>query len=54
MTDNKNKDRHGVITDEQVEKIRKLASTIEYGTVTLVFQNGLLIQVDKSEKIRLH
>ena len=54
MADTKRKEKHGVITDEQVEKIRKIASSIEYGTVTLVFQDGLLIQVDKSEKIRLH
>lgn len=54
MAEQKNKTNHGIITDEQIEKIRSLASTIEYGTITLVFQDGVLIQIDKNEKIRLH
>ena len=54
MSGQKKESIHGVITDDQVKRIRELAATIEYGTVTLVFQNGVLIQVDKNEKIRLH
>lgn len=41
------------ISQEQIKLIRELADTIRYGSITLVFQDGMLIQVDKSEKIRI-
>jgi hypothetical protein len=34
-------------------KIREALASIRYGTVTLVVQDGKVIQLDKSEKIRL-
>ncbi len=34
-------------------KIREALFSIRYGTVTLVVQDGRVIQLDKSEKIRL-
>ncbi len=34
-------------------KVREALKTIRYGTVTLVIQDGRVIQIDKSEKIRL-
>ena len=33
--------------------IREALKAIRYGTVTLVIQDGKVIQIDKSEKIRL-
>lgn len=41
------------ITPSQLQQIRELAETIRYGSITLVFQDGILIQIDKSEKIRI-
>lgn len=41
------------ITDTQLKQIQELAETIRYGSITLVFQDGALIQIDKNEKIRL-
>ena len=34
-------------------KIREALKTIRYGTVTLVIQDGRVIQIDRNEKIRL-
>ncbi len=34
-------------------KIREALGEIRYGTITLVIQDGQVIQIDKSEKIRL-
>jgi len=34
-------------------KIREALRQIRYGTVTLVIQDGMVIQIDKNEKIRL-
>ena len=41
------------ITATQLKQIQELAETIRYGSITLVFQDGVLIQIDKSEKIRI-
>lgn len=41
------------ITDTQVEQIRAMAETIGYGSITLVFQDGVLVQIDRNEKIRV-
>lgn len=35
------------------EKIRAALREIRFGTVTLVIQDGKVIQIDKNEKIRL-
>ncbi|MBF0531178.1 MAG: YezD family protein [Deltaproteobacteria bacterium] len=38
----------------QLEKlIREALASIRFGTITLIVQDGRVIQVDKSEKIRL-
>lgn len=42
-----------VITEQQMQTIQKLARTLRYGTLTLVFQDGALLQIDRNEKIRL-
>jgi hypothetical protein len=34
--------------------VRETLTTIRFGTVTLVVQDGRVIQVDKSEKIRIN
>lgn len=33
--------------------LRDALATIRFGTVTLVIQDGLIIQIDKNEKLRL-
>lgn len=41
------------ISPPQVQQIQELARDIRYGTITLVFQDGRLIQIDRNEKIRI-
>lgn len=41
------------ITGQQLNQILALAQTTKYGSITLIFQDGLLIQIDHSEKIRV-
>lgn len=36
-----------------LEKVRKIAEEIRYGSVTLVIQDGVIIQIERQEKIRL-
>lgn len=41
--------------NRDVERVvREALSTIRFGTVTLVVQDGKVIQVDKNEKIRIN
>lgn len=51
--ENKSSERKQVITPEQINKLQELAAQIQYGSLTLVFQQGKLIQIDRSEKIRI-
>ena len=41
------------IPPEQIRKIQELASQLAFGSISLIFQNGKLIQLEKNEKIRL-
>lgn len=35
------------IPSTQIQQIQELAETIRYGSITLVFQDGILIQIEK-------
>lgn len=41
------------ITKEDIEKLYEMAKTLKYGSITLVFQDGILIQIEKNEKVRV-
>ncbi len=43
----------GEWSSELEQKVREALRSIRYGTVTLVIQDGHVIQIDKNEKIRL-
>jgi hypothetical protein len=42
----------GAISDENLKKLLELLKTIKYGSITLVVQDGVVVQVEKNEKIR--
>lgn len=39
--------------DSTLENIRTMLENIKFGTITLVIQDGYVIQLEKNEKIRL-
>lgn len=41
------------ISKEDIEKLYEMAKTLKYGSITLVFQDGKLIQIEKNEKVRV-
>ena len=41
------------VTDQQLRQILEIAKTIRYGSINLIFQDGVLVQIDRSEKIRV-
>ena len=54
MDSDKHFEKHRkAITSEQLRQIEEFANSIHFGSITLVFQDGILIQIEKSEKIRI-
>ncbi|MEK4426768.1 YezD family protein [Solibacillus sp. FSL K6-1523] len=39
--------------EASLENIKEMLATIKFGTITLVIQDGLVVQLEKNEKIRL-
>lgn len=39
--------------DEVAEKIQEMLAGMKYGSITIVVQDGKVIQLEKSEKVRL-
>ena len=48
-----NREKGAAITEEQLKTILSLANATKHGSITLLIQDGRLIQIDHSEKIRL-
>ena len=42
----------GFFKNEEITLIEDLISNLKYGFITLKIQDGVLIQIDKNEKIR--
>ena len=36
-----------------IENVREMLSTMNYGSITLVIQDNVVVQIEKNEKIRL-
>jgi len=41
------------LSPADLQRLLGLISTIKYGSVTLVIQDGKVVQIDKNEKMRL-
>lgn len=41
------------VTEIQLAQIKHYIESIKYGSVNIIIQDGKIIQIDKSEKIRL-
>jgi len=42
-----------IISEENLNKVFEYVKNIQFGAVTLIIQNGKVIQVEKTEKIKL-
>ena len=42
-----------VLKPEQLEELQKIISSVKYGSVTLIIQDGVLLQIEKNEKIKI-
>lgn len=41
------------LTERQLRQLQALAETMRYGSISLIFQDGVLVQIDRNEKIRM-
>ena len=39
--------------EEQIKKLLQVIETINYGSVTVIIQEGNIVQIEKNEKIRI-
>ena len=38
---------------EEVKKVLQMIETIKYGSVTVIIQDGKIVQIEKKEKLRI-
>lgn len=51
---NSNRPIHkNVIQERDLKKIIELLETIQYGSITVIIQDGNILQIEKNEKIRM-
>jgi hypothetical protein len=43
----------GPLSESDLKQLVEILSTVRHGSVTLVIQNGKVVQIEKNEKIRL-
>ncbi len=41
-----------VVNDKELNRIKEYVESIRYGSVNIIIQDGKIVQIDKSEKIR--
>ena len=39
--------------EKVLSKVQKLLSKMKYGSITLIVQDGVVVQIEKNEKVRL-
>ena len=42
-----------VVQEEDLKRLVEIVKTVKYGSVTLVIQDGKIVQIEKNEKMRL-
>jgi len=47
------KEKDNVLSDKKIEIITEFVKSIRFGSVSLIIQDGKIIQIEKHEKIRL-
>ena len=48
----KNENRR-VLNDADIETLERLLKDLKYGSITLIVQDGKIVQIDRNEKYRI-
>lgn len=46
-------EKRQILRNSQIETLEKLLQDMKYGSLTLIVQDGKVIQIDKTEKYRM-
>ena len=46
-------EKRQILRNSQIETLEKLLQDMKYGSITLIVQDGKVIQIDKTEKYRM-
>lgn len=46
-------EKRQTLDNNQIETLKKLLQDMKYGSITLIVQDGKVIQIDKTEKYRM-
>lgn len=46
-------EQKNIIQDKDISKIIEFLETIKYGSITVIVQDGKILQIEKNEKIRM-
>lgn len=46
-------EKRQTLDNNQIETLEKLLQNMKYGSITLIVQDGKVIQIDKTEKYRM-
>lgn len=41
-----------IISNENLQTLLELLKSVKYGSITLIVQDGVVVQIEKNEKIR--
>lgn len=41
------------LSDSYLDMVKKLVESIQYGTISIIVQDGKIVQIEKNEKYRL-
>lgn len=53
ISEQKLKSNDTVIKQEEIEKLLNIIKTVKYGSITIIIQEGKIVQIEKNEKLRL-
>jgi hypothetical protein len=45
--------KNSSLSPEELSRLMEMIGSIRYGSITLVIQDGKVVQIDKNEKVRL-
>lgn len=46
-------EKRQILDNDQIKTLEKLLHDMKYGSITLIVQDGKVIQIDKTEKYRM-
>jgi hypothetical protein len=47
------KEQPGALDEQGLKELNSLLSSLKHGSITLIIQNGKVVQIEKNEKLRL-